>query len=156
EEFKKDLSSGHSLEFLRRLSETGLLEYILPEISDAMLVEGSPFSESLSRIDEHFINKEGISHILTLAIIALYSHEHSAEGDDDLSFLGKDSYEIHEHVRRCFAQLTVPRREREQVETILQLWHQLLTHASERRVHIDEFLFSALDQVLALIRILPE
>jgi poly(A) polymerase len=135
EELKRDFGSGATLQTLRLLGETGLLEHLLPELllNDSELLEKeSYFSEVISRIDEDM--REGNlepSATVVLSIIALFLISYPTSYDV-LAGQPLDREELSDHIRSCFVKLTVPRKERERIEDLLGLWLRLLHTPLER------------------------
>ncbi len=138
EEIKKDFSTGSSLQTLRLLANSGLLEHILPELllnGAVLLKEGSYFSEVMSRIDG-FVTDSGSEPPITpvLAVIALFLTSYPDSFDSLLVQFNEsvDRDEISDHLKSCFIQLSVPRKERERIEDVLALWLRLHQSQFER------------------------
>lgn len=124
DELKKDLTSGCFLTILSLLSDTGLLEYILPELREnngRLLTAESDFSICLEKIDDVVSQGADLSPTVVLAIIALFT-----AGDSiwlrDLAESLSSSGQLAEHLSSCFTRLTVPRKERERIQLLLSLW----------------------------------
>lgn len=125
EELKKDLCSGHLLKIFRLLSNSGLLELLLPEISTPLLLDTeNDFTNAVAVADEKVLSNEKIGTSVILALIALYSG--SADGNiAEIKNRLDTADKVVEHLKNCFSSLAVPRKERERVETILVAWSQM-------------------------------
>jgi poly(A) polymerase len=127
DELKKDLTSGCFLTILSLLGDTGLLEFILPELlenNSRLLGAESDFSLCLEKIDDIVASGGEISPTVVLTIIALFT-----AGDSiwlrDLAESLPGSGELGEHLSSCFTRLTVPRKERERIQLLLSLWSKV-------------------------------
>jgi poly(A) polymerase len=127
DELKKDFTSGHFLTILHLLSETGLLEYILPELleNDGRLLSAeSDFSQCLERIDDFVSEERAPSTTVILTIIAMF-----IAGDsvwlEDLAERLPEAPDLSERLASCFTRLVVPRKEREKIQLILNLWSKV-------------------------------
>lgn len=127
DELKKDLTSGSFLTILSLLNDTGLLEYLLPELREnngKLLSAESDFSLCLERIDDAVSQGTEISPTVVLAIIALFT-----AGDSiwlrDLAESLPSSGQLAEHLSSTFTRLTVPRKERERIQLLLSLWGKI-------------------------------
>ncbi len=124
DELKKDFSSGCFLTILSLLGETGLLEFLLPELlenNSKLLSAESDFSGCLERLDDLAIQGEDISPTVGLTIIAMFT-----AGDSiwlrDLADSLPEAPDLTERLNACFTRLTVPRKEREKIQMLLALW----------------------------------
>jgi tRNA nucleotidyltransferase/poly(A) polymerase len=124
DEIKKDFSSGCFLTILSLLGETGLLEFLLPELleNNARLLSGeSDFSRCLEKLDDLAAQGEDISPTVGLTIIAMFT-----AGDSiwlkDLAETLPNAPDLIERLSACFTRLTVPRKEREKIQMLLSLW----------------------------------
>jgi poly(A) polymerase len=127
DELKKDLTSGCFLTILSLLGDTGLLEFILPELLEnnrRLLGAESDFSICLEKIDDIITNGGELSPTVVLTIIALFT-----AGDSiwlrDLAESLPGAGELGEHLSSCFTRLTVPRKERERIQLLLSLWSKV-------------------------------
>lgn len=127
DELKKDFSSGCFLTILSLLGDTGLLEFILPELleNEARLLSAeSDFSHCLERIDDLIINGESVLPTVVLTIIALFT-----AGDSlylrDLAETLPEASDLGERLSACFTRLVVPRKEREKIQMLLSLWSKV-------------------------------
>lgn len=127
DELKKDLTSGSFLTILSLLNDTGLLEYLLPELREnngKLLSAEGDFSLCLERIDDAVSQGTEISPTVVLAIIALFT-----AGDSiwlrDLAESLPSSGQLSEHLSSTFTRLTVPRKERERIQLLLSLWGKI-------------------------------
>jgi poly(A) polymerase len=124
DELKKDLSSGCFLTILSLLADTGLLDHLLPELlenNSRLLSAESDFSQCLERLDDLVVNEHDVSATVVLALIALFTGGDSIWlGDiaEDLPVGG----ELAELLGSTFTRLTVPRKERERIQQLIQLW----------------------------------
>jgi poly(A) polymerase len=124
DELKKDLASGCFLTILSLLGDTGLLEYILPELREnngRLLSAESDFSVCLEKIDDAVSQGADISPTVVLAIIALFTAGDSIWLRDLIEML-PSSGELTERINSSFTRLTVPRKERERIQLLLSLW----------------------------------
>lgn len=124
EEIKKDLCCGYSLEILRLLGKTGLLGCLLPELMQrdgALLLPGSHFSRSLAKSDQIILSGETVSPTVVLSAIALFVANPELEVSE-LRHVFRDLAHLHDHLRECFLELAVPKKERERIEQILAEW----------------------------------
>ena len=127
DELKKDFASGHLLTILHLLGETGLLEYILPELLEnngRLLSAESDFSQCLERIDDMVAEDETPSATVILTIIAMF-----IAGDSvwlsDLAERLPDASDLSERLASCFTRLVVPKKERERIQLLLGLWSRV-------------------------------
>jgi tRNA nucleotidyltransferase/poly(A) polymerase len=128
DEIKKDLSSGSFLTILSLLADTGLLEYILPELLEnngRLLSAESDCAVCLEKIDDLSAAGKAPSATTSLAILALFM-----AGDSiwlrDLTESFINSNDLSDRLRSCFTRLTVPRKERERIHLLLALWARVL------------------------------
>jgi poly(A) polymerase len=127
DEIKKDVSSGCFLTILSLLGETGLLEFILPELLEnnaRLLSADSDCSVCLEKIDDMVNEGQEVSATTVLAIIALFTAGDSIWLRDLAESLG-DGRDLGERLSSCFVRLSVPRKERERIQMLLQLWARL-------------------------------
>lgn len=126
EELKKDLTCGHFCTIVQLLHAHNLLQYLLPELEsdDARLLRyGSRFTESLQRADELVHAGTPPSPTAVLALLALFAADVLDRADPyDLDVIENSPTEF---MRGCFEKLAVPRRERERVEHLLNIWFDL-------------------------------
>jgi poly(A) polymerase len=134
DEIKKDVSSGCFLTILSLLGETGLLEFILPELLEnnaRLLSADSDCSVCLEKVDDMVGEGEEISPTTVLAIIALFS-----AGDSlwlrDLAESLNDMHTFNEQLSSCFVRLSVPRKERERIQMLLSLWARVRATPPDR------------------------
>jgi poly(A) polymerase len=127
DEIKKDLGSGCFLTILSLLAETGLLEFILPELLEnngRLLSADSDCSVCLEKVDDLVSQGEQVSPTTVLAILALFM-----AGDSiwlrDLAEFVETTRELGERLQACFTRLSVPRKERERIQMLLNLWGRL-------------------------------
>jgi len=124
DEIKKDVSSGCFLTILSLLGETGLLEFILPELLEnnaRLLSADSDCSVCLEKVDDMVANGVEISATTVLALIALFTAGDSIWLRDLAESLG-DGRDLGERLSSCFVRLSVPRKERERIQMLLSLW----------------------------------
>ena len=139
EEMRKDLASGSALPILRLMSEVGLLDYLLPEVSNnggALLTQGSDFAECVSLCDELVRSGENLSTTAILALMTLYIGEPKIDRIDLPSRFSTKTALL-DHADSCFPKLAVPRKERERIKSILAAWFAL-AHSSADRVRSSE------------------
>jgi poly(A) polymerase len=134
DEIKKDLSSGCFLTILSLLAETGLLEFILPELLEnngRLLSADSDCSVCLEKVDDLVSKGEQVSATTVLAILALFM-----AGDSiwlrDLAEFVETTRELGERLQACFTRLSVPRKERERIQMLLNLWGRLRSVAPKQ------------------------
>lgn len=127
DELRKDVSSGCFLTILSLLGETGLLEYILPELLEnngRLLSAESDCSLCLEKIDDLVSDGVEVSATTVFAVLALFM-----SGDSiwlrDLAESVPDSRALGERLNSCFTRLTVPRKERERIQMLLSQWSRL-------------------------------
>ena len=127
DELKKDFTSGCFLTILSLLGDTGLLEFILPELleNDARLLSAeSDFSHCLEKIDDLIISGESVLPTVVLTIIALFT-----AGDSlylrDLAESLPEASDLGERLSACFTRLVVPRKEREKIQMLLAIWSKV-------------------------------
>lgn len=158
DELKKDFVSGHFLTILSLLGETRLLDYVLPELlenNSALLSDRSDLSKFLERLDDH-VNTGGTgSTTVTLAVIALFLSA-SVIKLRDVANQFEDTGDLEHKAARCFAQLSVPRKEKERVCLLLGMWLRLLRTPPEDLKPGPIKRFSLLDELLFFWRIIPE
>jgi poly(A) polymerase len=124
DEIKKDVSSGCFLTILSLLGETGLLEFILPELLEnnaRLLSADSDCSVCLEKVDDMVASGGEVSATTVLAIIALFTAGDSIWLRDLAESLG-DGRDLGERLASCFVRLSVPRKERERIQMLLSLW----------------------------------
>jgi poly(A) polymerase len=127
DEIRKDVNSGCFLTILSLLGETGLLEYILPELLEnngRLLSAESDCSLCLEKIDDLVNDDVEVSATTVLAVLALFM-----AGDSiwlrDLAESMPNARDLGERLGSCFTRLTVPRKERERIQMLLSLWGRL-------------------------------
>lgn len=127
DEIKKDFCSGCFLTILSLLGDTGLLEYILPELLEnnaRLLSAESDFSQCLEKIDDLVLSGESVSSTVVLTIVALF-----IAGDSiwlkDLAETVPEASDLGERLSACFTRLVVPRKEREKIQMLLSLWSRV-------------------------------
>lgn len=127
DELKKDFCSGCFLTILSLLGDTGLVEYILPELLEnngRLLSAESDFSQCLEKIDDLVLSGEGVSPTVVLTIIALF-----IAGDSiwlkDLAETLPEASDLGERLSACFTRLVVPRKEREKIQMLLSVWSKV-------------------------------
>jgi len=154
DELKKDFTSGCLLTILHLLGETGILEYILPELLEnngRLLSAESDFSQCLERIDDFVIEDEAPSTTVILTIIAMF-----IAGDSiwlaDLAERLPEAPDLSERLASCFTRLVVPKKEREKIQLLLGLWSRVraippkaLKPNSYRRLSLLQDLISLLE-----------
>ncbi|RMG40467.1 MAG: polynucleotide adenylyltransferase [Candidatus Dadabacteria bacterium] len=149
EEIKKDLCSGFSLGILKLLGETGLLQHLIPELEDgspAMLSEEHDFYDCLAVLDQKVRSGEAINATTSLTLIALFTGR-VINKQALVNRFATPEYTAR-HVKKCFKKLAVPRKERERIETIINLWRQVQFSGPEsinvktlsRRQYLEELL----------------
>lgn len=124
DELRKDFNSGCFLTILSLLGETGLLEFLLPELleNQGRLLSGeSDFSLCLEKVDDLVAEGQEVSPTVVLSIIALFT-----AGDSiwlrDLAETLPGASDLGERLANCFTRLNVPRKERERIQMLLNLW----------------------------------
>ena len=127
DELKKDFCSGCFLTILSLLGDTGLLEYILPELLEnnaRLLSAESDFSQCLEKVDDLILSGESVAPTVVLTVIALFT-----AGDSiwlkDLAEMLPDASDLGERLASAFTRLTVPRKEREKIQLLLSLWSKI-------------------------------
>ena len=133
DELRKDVSSGCFLSILSLLGDTGLLEFILPELLEnngRLLSAESDFSLCLERIDDMVQRGAEMSATTVLAIIALFIAGDSIWLRDLVEDL-PHAQGLSEHLQDCFTSLTVPRKERERIQMLIQRWIKVRTTLPE-------------------------
>jgi poly(A) polymerase len=126
EEVKKDLTCGHFCTILQLLHAHDLLPYLLPELAvdgGRLLRYGSRFSEALQRSDELVHAETPPAPTAVLALVALFASGAIERSDP----YGRDdtANSPTEFLKGCFDKLAVPRKERERVEHLLNIWFDL-------------------------------
>ena len=144
EELKKDLTGGRSLEMLRILQKSSLLELLLPSVAAApetTLSNRSRLAHSLEHIDSMIIANEQepvISVTLATLVYFAVAESHSLiEGET-----------IQDVVNNFFSELAVPKKEKERISHILIDWERLkdvdVTKVKPaqfaRRAHLQELI----------------
>ncbi len=127
DELKKDVSSGCFLTILSLLGETGLLEYILPELleNDSRLLSAdSDCSVCLEKVDDMVSSGGEVSATTVLSILALFMAGDSIWLRDLAESIGSH-HELSERLSSCFVRLSVPRKERERIQMLLSLWSKV-------------------------------
>lgn len=127
DELKKDLVSGHLLAILSLLSETKLLDLILPELTEnnaLLLSSKSDLPIALEAIDELIADGEEISPTLPLAILSLFLAAKTPYLATIIEEF-EDPHAFEEAFRSAFSHLTVPKKERERILTIVKNWLKL-------------------------------
>ncbi len=128
EEVKKDLASGYALEILQQLSAHELLQHLIPELEDgehSLLANRSPFSRCMNRVDATALEGGLNSVTPVLALIALFIKLPNPM-ESEAPHLLKE-VEIGSFMQTCFKKLAVPRKERERITHILELWQYLMS-----------------------------
>jgi len=127
EELKKDLTSGYALEILQELAAHNLLQHLLPELveHDARLLHGrSLFARCLNNADAIALQTgiESVTPILTLIALFLGIPD-PTQPDLPIRFDGGRT--AAEFTDECFMKLAVPRKERERISHLLELWQYI-------------------------------
>ena len=132
EEFKKDLASGFALEIVQELSAHGLLQHLLPELENPerrLLFGKSLFARCLNRVDAVALESRIENVTAILALIALFIGIEDPITADQTEFpQGAAPFEF---TQECFPQLAVPRKERERIGHLLELWQYIRRSAVE-------------------------
>ncbi len=122
EEIKKDLLSGRSLEMLRLFNKGGLLELLLPGITQSStdaLSHRKSLAHALESIDSSIISGEVAPSVAVIfAAIFYFTAEMPADGE-----LTGDS--LLAMLNEYFSDLAVPRKEKERIAHILFEWNRL-------------------------------
>jgi poly(A) polymerase len=124
DELKKDFTSGCFLTILNLLAETGILSFILPELLEngGVLLSGeSDFSRCLEILDDAVVNGEEVSPTVILTVIALFTAGDSIWLRDIIDRIDA-GHDLMERLGTAFTQLMVPRKERERIQLLIQLW----------------------------------
>jgi poly(A) polymerase len=153
EELKKDIGSGHILPILQLLERTRLLSVLVPEIVRHKLLSIPPFLESISRIDE--LTKAGtpLSPTIFFSLIALFSLDPLYTRQITDIFPAKEA--IEEHIQALFQGLQVPRRERERIVHVLELWWLAAEHDEKGPMKVRTIQTPYLSEVTDMVKILP-
>jgi poly(A) polymerase len=131
EELRKDLLSGYSAPTLHLFEETGLLKLLFPDLAHPEYFRlRHPFSVGLRRLDVLCRESRAPSLAAVLSFCALHSLGKS-QSEAVTAFGRQDS--LLAHLRNTFVQLSVPRKERERVSAVLQLWSQIEKTPLEKR-----------------------
>jgi poly(A) polymerase len=121
EELKKDLLGGRSLEMLRVLQKSRLLELLLPSVAaapEATLSNRSRLAHTLEHIDSMIIADQQEPVIsVTLATLVYFS-----VGEELLFAEGEV---IQDLINNFFSELAVPKKEKERISHILIDWERL-------------------------------
>lgn len=154
DELKKDLCSGHTLGILRKLIETGLMEFLIPDLVAGYLSEKAPLAECLERIDEINLNSQEFPVPLVLAVIALFT---KAEASTDTPFYEVFDSEdmIEDHLLRLFKSLSVTRKEKERISGALRAWIWLQNNSKQESIKTPLWIRSFLEDTQLLLRVLP-
>lgn len=127
DELKKDFSSGCLLTIIHLLGETGLLEYLLPELLEnnaRLLSAESDLSQCLERVDELVSEGDAPSPTVILTILSMF-----LAGDSiwlkDLAESLPEASDLGERLSTCFTRLVVPKKERERIQLLLGLWSKV-------------------------------
>lgn len=127
EEAKKDLLSGSALEILRQLHEHRLLELLLPELADRdalLLRPHCDFAKMLAVADKTVQQGTALEVRPVLALIALMAYDPCENGKRTVRrFADQDT--LSQHLKSCFPKLAVPRRDREGLLELLDLWRRI-------------------------------
>jgi poly(A) polymerase len=121
EEFTRELKGGFARASFRMLEETGLLPYLMPDLSQTLSERGSEvrphINEVLRRLDEAAEVGRDLSPA-TLYLAVCFDNFSAKELDED--------YDVAEHIDRLFHPVGVSRKERERMVQILHLRSVLL------------------------------
>lgn len=156
DELRKDLSSGHFLDILRLLFDTGLAEHLFPMVGAHSVAPDGLVYEILQRLDERHRAGEVLPSSLVLSLLALASRAVDHAGVGITPFIAYS--ELTEYLDTFFSSLAVPRRERERVHDVLVLWTYLLGQAEGLVVEgINGNMLSrgAIDDAKEFLKILP-
>jgi poly(A) polymerase len=138
EELKKDLSSGYFLGIARLLASVRLLGHTLPELlrdGGLLLGDGSIFAQAIHEVDEMARDGISVSPTVVLAIAAISSISPSAlscSNGLELANSFENRKQLTDSIRNCFANLAVPKREKEAIATIAAVWYDEVRSASEQ------------------------
>jgi poly(A) polymerase len=127
EELRKDLASGHCASILKLMFDSGLLNCLLPELTEEngeFFSDDSQGFELLQRADSSIKDGDTISSTAILSALTLFIGVPKIDREDLLHrFANKE--ELSGHISGCFRSLAVPRRERERIQNILSAWFDL-------------------------------
>ena len=148
EELKKDFVSGHFLEILKLLAKSGLLDYMMPAIYEkhkSLFRAESMFFQVISKVDSLVQERKEVSPTAVLTAMALVL----LNEDSGVVVTDTDAEEtIKDFIQNIFSSLSVPRKERERIVSILLLLHELSTrdlkkvklHALSRKPYFNDLL----------------
>jgi poly(A) polymerase len=131
DELKKDLTSGHTLKTLRLLSHSELLETWIPEFSAGgtiALNQPTNFTAALARLDELVAAGETVSPVVSIAILVFFAGAFNATTQEIGGLLCK-SGEIDKQINRSFPSLQLPRKDKENLQFIFELFAAFITHS---------------------------
>jgi poly(A) polymerase len=140
EEFKKDLSSGHSAAIIKLMLNSGLLECLLPDLTEnngEFFSEENQAAEVFSRTDAIIKDGESLSSTSVLAAISLFIGLPNIDRSD-LFHRFTSKQELSLHLQGCFHSLAVPRREREKLQHILNSWFDL-KHTETENIKFQKY-----------------
>lgn len=127
EELKKDLLGGYALDTLWLLAETGVLNSLLPPLSEhrnSLFKLGTSFTESFRLVDEQNRGASKLDLSLVLALLVFFL-KHPLSDSTECAARFENSEEIVSHGRSLFSSLQVTRKEREYYELLLISWLKL-------------------------------
>lgn len=140
EEFKKDLTSGHSAAIIQLMLESGLLECLLPDVTEnngEFFSKENQAAEVFSRTDAIIKDGESLSSTSVLAAVSLFIGLPNIERSD-LFHRFTSKQELGLHLQGCFQSMAVPRREREKLQHILNSWFDL-KHSDAENIKFQKY-----------------
>jgi len=153
EEFKKDLCSGASLSILSLLFEAGLLQRLLPLITENAFKEEPDVSLvfSLDAADKLKIQGWEPSPTVMLSLLVHFTAE--LQGEDLEVALQEDESGA---LNKYFSHLAVPRKEKERIATLLLTYYQLKNTPAEKRRPKQYARRAIFDDLLMLTTVLEQ
>ena len=168
EEFKKDLLGGFFVDTCKVLQAAGLLEMLLPELSQltpGLFLNHSAFVKLMGQFDElNQAKDKRHTQVLGFALMALTirGQQLLSTGQTKVDHNYKEMFNSHEEIdtflSHIFSSLMLPRKDREKIESMLKNFWDLLQAGNGKeqgaairtvRIRDIEVDFSALMKMLA-------
>jgi poly(A) polymerase len=155
EELKKDFQSAYLAPVLQLMAQSEILELIIPELLHnfpAISNSSSLISKAIKRIDD--LNRKGlqITPSVVLSVILAFLDDESFKSGVVSEAL-RPELEQQSLVSSTFKLLQITRKDREQIEEILQYWQALTLSetASLKRLLRDDVIFERVNYFLRII-----
>lgn len=133
EELKKDLCSGYAHSILKLLAQSGILELLLPELTDdnmRLLSPGHAFSRLLKTLDTLARSGQTFAPTVPLTLVSIFRASGEEVADSALESLSTQK-DLNAASKNCFEHLAVPKREKDRIKILIELLVEVRSRAPE-------------------------